>query len=504
MKKIRFTKYSLILFLGAVVMFTACEDLDEGTKGSISSTSFYADEQSMNTGVLGIYSILHRRGWGVDILAAYTGADDLTTHSGGNKWVFLEGDQFNLTDGNQRTNGIWEGYYHVINACNSFIENANPADIDEAIINKYQANAYFVRALMYFRLTTIFGDIPMPLRVELAPDMEKTSTADIMTQVISDFRFAVEWAENGRDEDPAVTDGMVSKTAANAFLAKALMQLTGYPYNQTEHWAEVKTITGKIMTDGVYSLMNDYSANFEYDRQNNKEIIWAHQFYRNSWPVKTESRWYGAFWREWMDMFLEWNFYNNCSDGFRKNYCFSTEGDLSAQYNHPLLTKLLYGTETEKEDEFVHTWQSHNDMPGMRYSEVLLMYAEACANTGAAADGYEALNMVRRRAYAANSTTQEEVALLADDFWKTADPMVDYTTAEGDFVEAILTERLYEFTAEVGGNRWLDLVRHEKVGEANANRDSRELPLVGDPNDKGLWVAKIPGNEVLLNPNLAD
>jgi len=489
--------------LGVSGLFPSCESLDEGSTGAISSDSYYADELSLESGVIGMYGILQRAGWGVDVLAAYTGADDLSTHDAGNKWVFTEGDQFKFTDGNPRTNGIWSGYYKVINACNLFLEKANPEGVNEAVLNNAHANAHFLRGMLYFRLTTIFGDIPMPLSSQPDYAIEKTPTAEVMDQVILDLEFAMQWANNTRDTNPTVADGHVSKTAAKAFLAKTLMQLTGYPYNQTQHWTRVKQLTKEIIDGDVYSLMDDYSANFEYDRQINREIIWAHQFQRQPWPIGTECRWYGDFWRNWMDMFLEWTYFNNYPAGWRKNYCVTDQGTLASQYNHPILTKLLFGTEKGK-PEFVHTWQSHNDMPGMRYAEVLLMYAEACARTNTASEGYEALNQVRRRAYANNLTTKADVAALPANFWETANPAIDYTTAEGDFIDAILTERLYEFTAEVGGNRWLDLVRLQKVGEANANRDSRELPLVGDPSSPANWYAKIPGDEVRLNPNLAN
>lgn len=126
----------------------------------------------------------------------------------------------------------------------------------------------------------------------------------------------------------------------------------------------------------------------------------------------------------------------------------------------------------------------------MRYSEVLLMNAEASANTGDLTGALDILNLVKRRAFAKGSTKQAEVAVLDVDFWKVADPAVDYTLAELStpelMIDAIVNERVYEFLGEIGGNRWLDLVRLDKVAEANATRDAREVSLIGDPSNKDL------------------
>lgn len=114
--------------------------------------------------------------------------------------------------------------------------------------------------------------------------------------------------------------------------------------------------------------------------------------------------------------------------------------------------------------------------------------------------------MVKRRAFAKGATTQEEVAALGAGFWTTPDSAVDYTSADlptpQDIIDAVVKERAYEFLGEIGGDRWLDLVRLDKVAEANANRDPRDVPLIGDPADKSLWFTPIPDTETVLNPNL--
>jgi hypothetical protein len=78
----------------------------------------------------------------------------------------------------------------------------------------------------------------------------------------------------------------------------------------------------------------------------------------------------------------------------------------------------------------------------IRYSDVLLMAAEAEAQSGGG-NAEEYLNQVRARAYGDNSN--------------------DYTTAEGDLLEVIYTERRKELAGE--GHRFFDLVRTNKAAQ---------------------------------------
>ena len=84
-----------------------------------------------------------------------------------------------------------------------------------------------------------------------------------------------------------------------------------------------------------------------------------------------------------------------------------------------------------------------NNYRSIRYADVLLMAAEAHAQSGGAnAEDY--LNQVRFRAYGDNSH--------------------DYSSAEGDLLEAIYAERRKELAGE--GHRFFDLVRTNKAAAA--------------------------------------
>lgn len=555
-----YTKINKIIWavsMLAIGVFSGC-DLDEGSLGAVSATAYFNDLAALDAGVTGIYGVWHRNTWGVDVLAAYTGADDLTTRQEENKWVFLEGDQLALSGGNLKTIGIWNGHYQVIYECNAFLENANPADATEKELNPYLADAYFIRGMMFFELANIFGDVPLVL--ETAPNytIKKTPYKDVILHAIDDFNFAARWANNPERDTPSgvagqLINGRASKTAARAYIAKAYMMLSGWPVNES-YWDSVEVYTKEIIDAGAYSLLDDYAENWGNKvpeawegvpftnanaRENkswkgNKESIFAHHFKRDTWPITTQARCYGRFWMDWMDMYVENHFYEKFPDGYRKKYSFAWDNKWEyvgfenwpwsngqSWPDHPSMMKYLFGTISESQFKewtpsattpvtflgFENAFNSSNDMPLMRYAEVLLMYAEACARqgkAGAAPTAIEALNQVRRRAYGGGYSMVGEIAEnLPPEFWKNPDPSVDFPQADDpDLIDAILNERAWEFVAEFGGNRWLDLIRTEKLSEALSSRDGREVSLLGSPDDKSLWRAPIPSTEAQYNDNL--
>jgi hypothetical protein len=94
-----------------------------------------------------------------------------------------------------------------------------------------------------------------------------------------------------------------------------------------------------------------------------------------------------------------------------------------------------------------------NDNPIYRYSEVLLIYAEAAsrAENIVSTAALEALNKVRRRGYGYNPALPSIVDYTP----------IDYVTTP--FLDLVMKERVYEFAFE--GKRWLELKRTGKVDE---------------------------------------
>lgn len=130
-------------------------------------------------------------------------------------------------------------------------------------------------------------------------------------------------------------------------------------------------------------------------------------------------------------------------------------------------------------------WFSGQTQRWMRFSEVLLIYAEAKAmSDGPDASAYAAFNEVRRRG-------------------KDLPDLTPGLTAK-QFQDACFTERGIEFCGLEYGTRWADLLRFEKVEEMNANRLSNERwsdtgnakeVALGHTPTKSDYYFKIPADE---------
>jgi starch-binding outer membrane protein, SusD/RagB family len=133
----------------------------------------------------------------------------------------------------------------------------------------------------------------------------------------------------------------------------------------------------------------------------------------------------------------------------------------------------------------------------IRYSDVLLMYAEAACELGNISDGEAKLNIVRARAKASTVTPTDAVTLMPF-------PYGTYSENQTDLRKAIRHERRVEFAME--GQRWWDLVRW-RTAEQVMN-DYRTKYLAKEGNDMSVfdpsknYLFPIPETQLNANPSL--
>jgi len=171
----------------------------------------------------------------------------------------------------------WGFYYNGIYACNLFLENV---DQNQSIAlntkNRMKAEARFIRAFHYFRLMNWFGDVPLITNIE--PDIDavkntaRTPKADVLTFVLSELDAAI--TDLPKKEDYAGADkGRVTKAAAKTLKARVLLY-QGTPAT----YAQVITICEDLMnnqaTNGTYNtLQTTYSSVFALNNEQNAEVI---------------------------------------------------------------------------------------------------------------------------------------------------------------------------------------------------------------------------------------
>jgi len=486
MNQLNFIYSKLFIVLLFAGIFVGCESLDEDLTGQVTAGAFFTDETSINSGMIGVYREASDV-WGITQFSIPVCGDDiLTTRDGANKQPFRDYDQF-------KANGVqtWE-YQHIWKRCylsirtsNSYIstlENINPNfGIEESFINQKLGEARFLRANVYFALVKVFGDVPYFENAELKDSTtRKMDKRVIYDQMIKDLEFAEMYCvEESAKEAP----GQVTKMAAKGSLAQIYMQLTGWPYNESDKWEKVKKYAGEVINSGNFELMPEYGDLFKHTKAAaNKEDIFKFTFGLAS--TGAYQRFSGKPMDAWNDMHCQWKFYNDFPVGARKSFSLQANMLMGPYKNfvHPGFSKFLFGTikkdpqglnDGEWEEAYEHTWQTSVNIALQRLSDIYLLWAEADARTtgSISAEAVDYVNMVKRRA-------KGDVNGIGGNFYTTSIDGVDVAASDfastNDFLNEIFNERGWEFAGE-WGFRWFDLVRLEKLGEVTAQRNSYDL-----------------------------
>jgi hypothetical protein len=432
-------------------VFPSCKDfLEESPKDRIATSNFYTTEQSAISAVNAIYAhlnsqsfdtfggVYHSSFW----VAIGLASDEMLNNQAG-QTALDQLSTFTHGPDNGTVYDVWKQHYKAITLANVAIERIPPIVMDETLKARLLNEAKFLRALLYFDLVRMFGKIPLVLKEVESITPAAAEVADIYAQIIKDLTDA----ENLPTEQ-ADGRGRATKGAAKALLAKV--------YLTQKDYGNVIIKTQEVMDLGVYGLWDNYADIYKIENRGLKEAIFSvgfgdaggsitfwevSQFHVRllpaalvnagittntlGWQVPTPAL-AAAFEsgdeRAPVTVFNSFNEtvagtpYNVTFDKyyFRKYWDVTTPGEFQAK-------------------------ESNQDFPLLRYSDVLLMRAEALNESGQTPAAYPFINEVRDRA--------------------NLGPLSGLTPQQ--FTDAVLKERRLEFAAE--GQRWFDLARTGKL-----------------------------------------
>jgi hypothetical protein len=381
---------------------------------------------------------------------------------------------------------------------NYFINNNTNEEIPLVTRNHYTGIARFFRAYLYYHLVKTYGDVPwygMPLSVDNDELYKpRDSRALVMDSVLADIDFA---SNNIRDVKDA-TASQITKWVALGLKSRICLFEASYrkyhnhlPATAPNWFQEAAGAADLLIKSGKYSLNKttnsdlDYRSLFISENPVSSEVLLA-AVYNNSLK-----RWHGAT-----------NWYNSLTAGdrlalnkrFVNTYLnldgsrFTDQQDYATQQfqqevknRDKRLKQTIRTPEYKRSDgtqagpDFIVTTtgyqilkfslddrvfdtrvESYNSIPIMRYSEVLLNYAEAKAELGTltVADWNLTIGSLRTRA----GITNTNMPATADDYLMTN----FYPGVTDAVLLEIRRERATELVAE--GFRLDDLVRW-KLGE---------------------------------------
>jgi hypothetical protein len=503
-----------LLVTAAFALLSSCSSLlEEDPKSSLLTNQFYSSASELDMATTGLYGLINLSFNQTAGFATTFGADDMTASRNGNKTPFSDFDTFQAGSSNDRMPIWWINFYTTIKSCNALLLNYHNASANatETQLNNAAGQAYFLRALSYFFLTRVWGEIPLTTDYAIDYQAKKASVEDIYALIVSDLQNAEKMLPDTWKGDTKRFQNNVNIApttgSAKALLANVYLTMAGWPLKQTDKYALAAAKAKEVIDNKAkysYALV-DIDVLWKRESNYSSETVFGCFFniniseftYSNGNMICPNA--YGSVDEgAWGDGFGEINFYNNFPSGPRKDATYQMKyypgnkpDSLIVDYTkttdkHPCFQKY---TDDASFDPITHktsNWIGNHTVHIIRYAEVLLTYAEAKAMAdGVDASAYDAINQVRKRAGLKDLT--EGLSLPA-------------------FRDSVIAERGWEFAGCEPAARWFDLQRTETVAKVNSNRDAIEQTLIGKPDDisHAFYWAPIPIADQLLNKNLSE
>ena len=388
-------------------------------------------------------------------------------------------------------NGFWTDTYRTINRANAVIDRVPGIAMDEATKTRILGEARFLRALSYFNLVRLFGDVPLLERevTSLADvNVARTPAAQVYTLIQSDLQAAataLPASYTGADV------GRATAGAARALLAKV--------YLTQQNWTQAAALAGQVMTGGRYSLLANFKDNFRIASElANAESIFELNYDGVLTPgagsvvtlFALPAGYPGGDAYGLLEVLPSTASRFAAADKRGLGASFITSGYTDAagrvvRWALPAgATIQKYLDESNTQNMNSRGWaQQSNNWIVLRYADVLLMYAEAVNEGGTAAGMTKeaALNAVRERA------GLSPVAGLS----------------QAAFRDSVRVERQRELLFE--GHRWFDLARWgtlDAVIRAKTTEVAARYPGETTPHGVRSPLLPIPQPEINLNPLL--
>ena len=440
-------KRIICLLLVASILPISCkkEFIELDPVSTVSTDVLYKTDSDFKDAVNGVYAVYQTQYQNMWLFGDMRGDDSWDELVKGTAAAM---DLFTINNDDPVIRSTWRNYYNIIYRANIILSKIEGADA--AIVtnkDRYIGEAKFLRALAYFDLVRIYGNVPLiktPLTIEEAYAVGREQVDKIYDDIIipdlTDAENKLPLKYSGAEV------GRSTRGAVKALLGK--VYLTRNDFTKAE--AKLKEVT----TMG-YALLPKYNDLFDYTKdEHHSEYIFdieyeeglsgeGNCFTTNFTPKDPAiAAFYGVTGGQ-----------NGNNNPPQSLFALFPEGDLRKDIT-------AANGHVNKDGVFIRLLPTSNDVQTftkkymvrllancdsranwkvIRYADVLLMYAEALNENGKTGEALVYLNQVRKRAglpgYAGLSQTETR--------------------------ENIYLERRLELSFE--GHRWFDLVRTKKA-----------------------------------------
>lgn len=427
----------VVLAVLSILSVSSCKEyLTKTPTDFLNPQNYYETQEQLEYARRGVYSML-----GADAFyGTYTqwalgwDADEAYVHLaspsvGPWNYMYSTSDVYNV--------GFWRTLYQGVSRANEVLANLdkNP-DISAAYRDMVKGEMLFLRAYYYFILVQYYGGVPLRLEPVMSPNdvnLPRSSIAEVYTRILEDMTAAEALV-------PAITvignGGAVSKSAVRGILARVNLVMAGAPLKDVSRLSEVKKWAKAVIndTEAGHALNPSYSDIFvrlAADQYDIKESIWEVEFWGNNQsdqfaeaglqgsrnaPVSNAASATGGT-TSYTNITAK--VYNVYEDGDRRkwfniahfSYTNSPINGLKTLTAIPTTETAKY---TRKPGKFRREYETYlpktartpQNVSVLRYTDVLMMYAEAENELNGPTDEIiEMVNQIRRRSWSTGIKT---------------------------------------------------------------------------------------------------
>lgn len=529
-----------IKFLALAVLvyaFVSCDDyLKTESNSTFTETSAFSNLDFATKAVYSVYEVFTLN-YMYDYYFPYYKADtDIEFFVGANNGSSNDLPHYAAIESNTMLKGIWETMYKGIEKANICIDNLPKSPVwtgeyaDDA--KWLYGEAVTLRAQLYYELISLWGDVPFVVKSTQAgdnfylPKTDRDSIYEYLVQDLKDVEDYVPWMAKTQ------TAKRISKGFVKGLRARLALSYAGYSLrNKTfetrrgQRWQEYYRIANQeckeIMESGKHSLNPSYESVFKKIHAYQEDLSYGEVL----WQVPQAKLYHGR-----LAVIIGMNCNINCGYGKGGGYVYAAPTyyysfDTKDARRNVTVELYNYSSSTTPTKQILnnpyYTWNISKwrkpwivpnmggdlkdvqfpglDNPIMRYSDILLMFAESENEiNGPSQAAKDALASVRKRA-------------LPQEFWasKVTHYVDSVAVGKESFFNAIVDERAWEFGGEL--IRKQDLIRWNLLGnKINKMKDDWKKMMNDDPACPNInkvppylfWKYKDDGVTIdILNPD---
>lgn len=426
MKKILFICIALSLFTVG-----GCKKMLEKTpEDGVSVANYFTKETDAILALNGVYDMFADRVgyYGGSYPHRMQASDDLFTILVGNAGEYPANNKHDA--GNALILSLWKTLFTTIERANILLANLDKVQMDGGKKDIIRGEALFMRAYAQFMLVDLWGPVPVNIVPTAGPNdvnRAKKPVKEVYDQILKDMIEAEALVPTTATYNYGGA-GYPAKTTVQGILARVCLTMAGEPLKDVSRYEDAKAWALKVVNSGEHKLNPDYTDIFiklASDKFDPRETMWEIDFSNyvgsNEYgqvgylsgiagatlPFSiTQAGQYKAT-RLFYNAFEPGPVVNGPSPDMRRDWCIApfvyTAPGQGTKSIHTSAVNIVIRDDGKFRAKYETGLKRLNttgiNYPLLRYSDVLLMLAEAENALNGPAEAYDLVNQVRRRAY---------------------------------------------------------------------------------------------------------